>query len=487
VELIPQYHCNGLVAQRDISAGEHLFSEEPFVWAREEGEAHGLSKEQVAELTDKTCTECGRFYTMPKQPELQCQQCHVQYCSAKCKGAAYATHHSILCMQHVNAGFVVPFGHDACSYKIIAKILIDLRHTAAAGSILLATREEVEASMRRVVGQFFAPRFTRALHAFRGGRDVPEALFLDMFQQGYFDGHLAGKYNTMRCAFPASVYGNVFVETCLTESFFDHLMGIFMCNNQHVRVEGKGSNAGHVLVGTSLHETYSKMNHSCTPNIRNIALMTQLGGGGDGSLSMHANIAAKVAEVAAAVAVAAAAAVAAVPVPVVVVLPEVPDDIFLVGVQGEGARVPPLPGVTVSADGVLQMQVQEQAALLPVVVVQVAAVASDTVLVVPVDSGLVAPPAVLVPATIAIAATPLAIPVVVPVIVEERYERVGVSVYATQDIPIGQQVRTCYLPAGSGDGMTWQHRRKALAQYLFQCDCGMCVDGERAALADADY
>lgn len=53
VELIPQYNCNGLVAQRNISAGEHLFSEEPFVWAREEGATHGLTAAQEKQLTDR--------------------------------------------------------------------------------------------------------------------------------------------------------------------------------------------------------------------------------------------------------------------------------------------------------------------------------------------------------------------------------------------------------------------------------------------------
>jgi len=53
VELIPQYNCNGLVAQRNISAGEHLFSEEPFVWAREEGATHGLTAAQDKQLTDR--------------------------------------------------------------------------------------------------------------------------------------------------------------------------------------------------------------------------------------------------------------------------------------------------------------------------------------------------------------------------------------------------------------------------------------------------
>jgi len=335
---------------------------------------------------------------------------------------------------------------------MIARILIDLRRTAVEGSAFLATKAEVQASMQRVAGQFFAPRYTRALHAFRGGREVPEGMFLDLFQRSYFDGHLAAKYRLMRCAFPASIHGQVFVDTCLTETFFDELMGIFMCNNQCVRVEGLG---GHVLVGTSLHETYSKMNHSCTPNIRNIALMTHAGGGGDGAVGMHANVA-----------VAAAAAAAAAAGPIGAVLPKIPPSVSLVAVAA-GVRAGEGAGVVVGIDQVFEMQLQGQEALLPVVPLVAVESASP---------GLAMP-----------AAAAVAVSVAVPVAVEERYERVGVSVYATQDIPVGQQVRTCYLPSGSGQGLSWLQRHKALAQYLFQCDCGMCEEGRRTALADADY
>lgn len=89
----------------------------------------------------------------------------------------------------------LPPALDACGHKIIARILINLEGSAAAGSILLCTPVEVHASMQRVVGQFFAPRYTRAIHALRtNGRSMPDSVFEELFRQSYFDGHLKDKF-----------------------------------------------------------------------------------------------------------------------------------------------------------------------------------------------------------------------------------------------------------------------------------------------------
>jgi hypothetical protein len=152
----------------------------------------------------------------------------------------------------------------------------------------------VAAAMEAVVGHWDRPLWTRCMHASRTGNvpDENDTMFHEMLRPAYFAGGLQWALDILRtevfndprnaaCSHPSSE-GEVqtydsFMSTCLNQdgSFFDGLMGIFLTNNQSVRIadeiDGADGSAGggKVMVGTALYACYAMMNHSCEPSIRN--------------------------------------------------------------------------------------------------------------------------------------------------------------------------------------------------------------------------
>lgn len=280
------------MATKDIKTGEFLFSEQSFVWSPTSAvEAAGELKHQTF------CSECGRFFTsklilaktdslspclcpsvpFPVPINISCLPCGAVYCSEVCKTHASVSHHSILCA--TTRGTNSLLGHQSCAAKIIAKVVIDLLESSVSHSTLEATVVEIEASMDRVTGQFYKPAYTRVIHSFRGGKVMPDSLFESAFRRSYFDGHLREGFEQLRqITFPS--YGQLFLDTCITEQFYDNLMGLFMCNNQSVRIESDDVEL--FLEGTALYEMYSKSNHACVADFVNQPL-TSIGGGVVGS------------------------------------------------------------------------------------------------------------------------------------------------------------------------------------------------------------
>jgi hypothetical protein len=260
---------NGIFAIKDIKKGDFLYSEVPFVWSREVSNG-GSSDEAQSKITDVTCSQCGCFY----ENKVSCLECNVIYCSEKCKLIAYQTHHSILCCSTGNQtggpNFNEAIGHYGCILKIIAKIIIDLNTTSQLLSVNAATEIEIEAYMKNVIGQFFCPPYTRAIHSFRGGKEMPENLFQNMFQSSYFESHLRKSYEKLKKKFPIKKYGQTFFDVCLSERFYDSLRGMSLCNNMSVSIIKDDM----IMTGSAMYEIYSKGNHSCISDISNLALMS---------------------------------------------------------------------------------------------------------------------------------------------------------------------------------------------------------------------
>jgi hypothetical protein len=59
---------------------------------------------------------------------------------------------------------------------------------------------------------------------------------------------VGASYLELKLIFSVEKYGELFNTLCLTESFYDSVRGIFLCNNQSVRIEKDGM----ILEGKSL-------------------------------------------------------------------------------------------------------------------------------------------------------------------------------------------------------------------------------------------
>lgn len=199
-------------------------------------------------------------------------------------------------------------GHLLCAAKLLATIQVRAavewqeRKNAvseAAASMGAYGGEDVSAdvavaaAVKAVVGHWDRPLWTRCMHASRTGNipDDDDVMFHELLRPAYFAGGLQWALNILRmevftdprnAASRPCLEGQVetydsFMSMCLNQdgSFFDGLMGIFLTNNQSVRIvdESGGVNgsveSGKVMVGTALYACYAMMNHSCEPSIRN--------------------------------------------------------------------------------------------------------------------------------------------------------------------------------------------------------------------------
>ena len=151
------------------------------------------------DITDKTCLHCGYFFETGMPKTTSCDTCNAIYCSDACKINANSEYHSILCnhsYEETNGiQYNAPIGHYGCALKIISRIIIDIIATSKLKVVQSATKEEIEFSMSNIVGTFYRPPFTRAIHSFRGGKDLPDSMFESMFQSSYFDSYLRKYYN----------------------------------------------------------------------------------------------------------------------------------------------------------------------------------------------------------------------------------------------------------------------------------------------------
>ena len=260
---------NGLVSKRNILKGELLFKEKPFVWARD------------ANLDDCgakacSCAECGLFYTKSDGSPVKCD-CGVSYCGDKCMEEAATAHHSVLC-GHIDQVEETFTAHMSCALKICSKILIDATANMDMVDILSLTKEMLDASMGRVLGQFNRPRFTRCIHAFRGGKDMPEALFNSMFLSGYFEGYLLESFNAIQLILAAAGYGHA-ADHFFTTTFYDEVMGMLLTNCQSVLVEQSDGRGQRKVTGSALYALYSKANHACEGDWENRPFVNRHGRG----------------------------------------------------------------------------------------------------------------------------------------------------------------------------------------------------------------
>ena len=108
-------------------------------------------------------------------------------------------------------------------------------------------------------------------------------------RQAMFDGHLAASLAGLSELFASCPYPlpDDFASSCLSDDFFDSLLGLFLTNCQSVEIPSRqgGGLENAALTGVALYKVYCTMNHSCSPNIRNEPLTRsddEGEGGGEG-------------------------------------------------------------------------------------------------------------------------------------------------------------------------------------------------------------
>jgi hypothetical protein len=179
--------------------------------------------------------------------------------------------------------------HMSCAVKLVAKILIDAEahRDVASTTSMASTAAALDASVERVMGQFAQPLFTHSIHAFRGGREMPESLFADMFLSNYFDGYLLEGYEATCTLLAATGVSGGAVPSFFTHAFYDGVMGMLLTNCQSVLLEqggqgrrdgvgeGEGEGEGPLMQvkGTALYALYSKANHACVGDWTNRPLV----------------------------------------------------------------------------------------------------------------------------------------------------------------------------------------------------------------------
>jgi hypothetical protein len=254
---------NGILAARNLTKGEHLFSEIPLVWGRD------MKVDKTKKVTSRTCAECGRF--LVGEPTVCGNDgCIEVYCGEKCQERAFNSHHSILCCQDLG----VLTAHQICAVKILAKVLLDTVKETGKPMAEIAL-VEIEDAFRSILGEIERLPFTRGIHYCRGGRPMPDEMFESMFEKTYFDGHLHGAYTAIRDIFVTAIGGDggKFTEY-FTEKFFDELMGMFLNNCQSVSIRSKVPGDEDLEVkGSALFTLYSKSNHACLPDWTNEPLV----------------------------------------------------------------------------------------------------------------------------------------------------------------------------------------------------------------------
>jgi len=159
----------------------------------------------------------------------------------------------------------------------------------------------VDAAVEKTIGTWERLPFSRCIHAFRGGMEVPDALWEDALRPAYIASHLGHVKNTTFDQHCRRIFTKVakkvfcdaspvFIERCLNDDFLDNVCGMMSTNNLTLNLEHplaiiyrklkdqdvdcirflKGlDQAGKLPVaqGTSLLPVFAMMNHSCQPNI----------------------------------------------------------------------------------------------------------------------------------------------------------------------------------------------------------------------------
>ena len=142
-------------------------------------------------------------------------------------------------------------GHLGCALKLLAMIR---QCTGTPDSTLVQVQDAVHA----VLGQWSLQHlFTFCMHCFRTNTlgDPDCSMFHEMLRPAYFDGHLRQAHSTLLEIFTLESCGSSFVDECLSEQFFDSLMGMLLTNNQTIR---QGT-----VEGTGLYALFAMANHSC--------------------------------------------------------------------------------------------------------------------------------------------------------------------------------------------------------------------------------
>lgn len=264
---------NGLLANTKITKGELLFNELPFVWSiRDGGTNSGIN----------LCAECG-VKIIDEAGAVICDNhsensCHDEYCGATCKEKAWRVHHALLCGTlsipvHMQ-GDQENMGHQYVARKLVAMILLEaMRDSEKVDRIGDLTSEELETSFLSLLGDVERMKFTKCIHCHRGGKILSEAMFEEMFEAAYFDGHLRESFETLRNIFTKAGAGDGFTSF-FTETFYDEMMGMLMNNCQDVLLTNTGRGT---VNGSALYKLYSKSNHACEPTFENRALCTEMG------------------------------------------------------------------------------------------------------------------------------------------------------------------------------------------------------------------
>lgn len=292
---------NGLIASRNIVAGELIYCEKPWSWCSKSSN-FGLDSQQIT-----YCYQCGKQF--PENEHISCPLgCRLKFCNESCYIKSVKTDgHLWLCssikdrslsqLDDCNSALQAHGKYFILALKEYAKLaqkFIDSSSSscsskAKAKAQAKATTTPMDAA-KELLESFHTGDSLKCLHAIRtSSLLVDEGLFEDLIAPAYFESFLKEPLSIFKQIFTPynsewkgnNILAEEFISSDLfSQAFIRKLIGIFMCNTLTIGVDyetepcvsitsGPTVTAGGPLVGTGLYYLYSKMNHACVCNTYN--------------------------------------------------------------------------------------------------------------------------------------------------------------------------------------------------------------------------
>ncbi len=292
---------NGLLAAKNIEAGELIFEDKPISWYRRNVRPEAM------------CGHCGR-YIAHKDTSVACNLksseanaedscCAQVYCSSACRDLSVRDGHRFLC-QTVSGygvdslsrdmGEADRLGHFGLAVQVLCLIAERYLASCTGGDShsrncpgASSSRAENESDVRLtpeaagdlVLSGIHSVDYCKCIHAWRTGQiDTDEDMFKNLLRPAYFSSHLEHPHSIARRVLSnASAWGKgneayqqeFLSSNVMSGEYFSSLCGIFVSNNLQIKIVGEGLEADSEADGTGIFPIFSKMNHTCDCNTRN--------------------------------------------------------------------------------------------------------------------------------------------------------------------------------------------------------------------------